>query len=98
MVAALCYLQLSLHTKSVVQPPNACETTEPCNPACQLACAAAVWLQVLMVVCYFGAQQVDVIIAKQQRRQLGLCEECGGLYSVDSCKQGNCPMKAKASR
>jgi hypothetical protein len=55
-------------------------------------------LQVLMVLCYFGAQLIDVIIAKQQRRQLGLCEECGGLYSADSCKQDKCPLRAKASR
>lgn len=53
---------------------------------------------VLMVVCYFGAQQVDVAVAKQQRRQLGLCEECGGLYNAESCQQDKCPMKAKASR
>jgi acid phosphatase family membrane protein YuiD len=54
-------------------------------------------LQVLMVLSYFGAQRIDVVIAKQQRRQLGLCEECGGMYSADSCKQGNCPMKAKSA-
>jgi acid phosphatase family membrane protein YuiD len=65
---------------------------------CRVFSLLLVCLQVLMVVCYFAAQQIDVIIAKQQRRQLGLCEECGGMYSADSCKQGNCPMKAKASR
>ncbi|KAF6259211.1 hypothetical protein COO60DRAFT_1638555 [Scenedesmus sp. NREL 46B-D3] len=54
--------------------------------------------KVVMVVCYFGAQQVDVIIAKQQRRQLGLCEECGGLYSAGDCRQDKCPMKSKAGR
>lgn len=49
-----------------------------------------------MLAFYLGAQQVDIYIAKQQRRQLGLCEGCGGMYNSATCKQSNCPLKAKA--
>lgn len=51
-------------------------------------------LQVVMLAFYFGSKEVDVFIAKQQRKQLGLCERCGGLYDPASCSQGNCPMKS----
>jgi len=46
-----------------------------------------------MVASVFFASKVDDIVAKSQRRELGLCEKCGGLYSPDLCKEGNCPSK-----
>jgi hypothetical protein len=49
-----------------------------------------------MLAFYFGSQQVDVIIAKQQRKQLGLCERCGGLNEPATCSQEGCPLKGKA--
>jgi hypothetical protein len=50
-----------------------------------------------MVVFYFGSQQIDVVIARQQRKQLGLCEGCGGLHDPATCAQDKCPMKGRAS-
>lgn len=49
-----------------------------------------------MLVFYFSANFVDVYIAKQQRKQLGLCERCGGLNDAATCSQDGCPMRAKA--
>lgn len=39
------------------------------------------------------ATKVDVYIAKAQRRDLGLCEECGGLNDPELCNAGKCPDK-----
>ncbi|KAF8062746.1 hypothetical protein HT031_004076 [Scenedesmus sp. PABB004] len=49
--------------------------------------------QGLMAAFYFGAQYVDVFVARQQRRELGLCEACGGVYEPASCSQAQCPMR-----
>lgn len=65
-----------------------------CRTACDDAPHARTRTQGLMVAFYFGASQVDVFIAKQQRRQLGLCEQCGGLYEPGTCAQAGCPLKA----
>ncbi len=46
-----------------------------------------------MLVSVLGAKQVDVWVARQQRRQLGLCEQCGGVYEAATCQQKNCPAK-----
>ena len=54
-----------------------------------------VYMQAVMLAFYFGSKQVDVFIAKQQRKQLGLCEQCGGLNDPATCSQGSCPMKSK---
>ncbi|KAG1661225.1 hypothetical protein FOA52_008270 [Chlamydomonas sp. UWO 241] len=40
-----------------------------------------------------SAKQVDIQFAKAQRRQLGLCEECGGLYEPATCAKKGCPKK-----
>lgn len=37
------------------------------------------------------ATKVDLFIARAQRRDLGLCEDCGGLNDPDLCKAGKCP-------
>lgn len=47
----------------------------------------------LLVALYFSSTQIDAIVARSQRRQLGLCEECGGLFDPASCQQKNCPSK-----
>ena len=54
-------------------------------------------VQGIMVASVFLASKVDDIIAKSQRRELGLCEECGGLYNLELCQEGNCPSKGKSS-
>ena len=50
----------------------------------------------LLVAFYFSSQLVDKFVAASQRRALGLCEECGGMYSAASCTQKNCPARRKA--
>lgn len=51
-----------------------------------------------VMISFIGvAKQVDVYIAKAQRRQLGLCEECGGLNESSSCQKAECPMKQSSS-
>lgn len=49
----------------------------------------------LLVAFYFSSQIIDKAVAKAQRRQLGLCEECGGVYSAATCQKTNCPQKGK---
>ncbi|KAG2454235.1 hypothetical protein HYH02_001269 [Chlamydomonas schloesseri] len=48
---------------------------------------------VVMIAFVVSARQVDVFFAKQQRRQLGLCEQCGGVYDPATCTQAGCPLK-----
>lgn len=48
-----------------------------------------------MIAFVVSARQVDVFFAKQQRRQLGLCEQCGGVYDPATCQQAGCPLKKK---
>lgn len=52
----------------------------------------------LLVAVYLSSSKVDEFVARSQRRQLGLCEQCGGLYSPDTCKQLFCPQKQKQRR
>lgn len=62
--------------------------------------------QLGMVASVFLAYKVDSVVARQQRRQLGLCELCGGLnddgVDVDGgggggagCPEKDCPRKKK---
>jgi hypothetical protein len=47
----------------------------------------------LLVAFYFSSQYIDRYVAKSQRRQLGLCEECGGVYDAATCQSRTCPLK-----
>eukprot|EP00197_Chlamydomonas_leiostraca_P005559 CAMPEP_0202868540 /NCGR_PEP_ID=MMETSP1391-20130828/10935_1 /ASSEMBLY_ACC=CAM_ASM_000867 /TAXON_ID=1034604 /ORGANISM="Chlamydomonas leiostraca, Strain SAG 11-49" /LENGTH=157 /DNA_ID=CAMNT_0049548723 /DNA_START=26 /DNA_END=499 /DNA_ORIENTATION=- len=47
----------------------------------------------VMLASVLSAKSIDEWVAKQQRRQLGLCESCGGVYDAATCKQQGCPMK-----
>lgn len=49
----------------------------------------------LMLASVLLATKVDVLIARGQRRDLGLCEDCGGIYDPDLCNQGQCPSKTQ---
>ena len=49
------------------------------------------------MLCVFLAREVDVIIARSQRRELGLCEECGGLFDPETCTEWRCPRQQKDS-
>ncbi|KXZ41362.1 hypothetical protein GPECTOR_521g504 [Gonium pectorale] len=47
----------------------------------------------VMLAFVLSARQVDIAVAKAQRRQLGLCEECGGVFEPGTCQQKSCPAK-----
>lgn len=53
--------------------------------------------QALMLASVLGAKQLDVYVARQQRRQLGLCEECGGIFEPSTCSEQQCPSKGKGT-
>jgi hypothetical protein len=50
-------------------------------------------MQVFMLWAFASTKQVDAYVAKQQRKELGICEACGGIYDAASCQQGECPMR-----
>lgn len=50
-----------------------------------------VCLQGFLLVTIALALQVDKVVAKAQRRELGLCEHCGGMNDPALCKAGKCP-------
>ncbi len=47
----------------------------------------------LLLGLYLSSSILDKWVAKGQRRQLGLCEECGGLYDPQTCTEKDCPSK-----
>jgi hypothetical protein len=47
-----------------------------------------------LIAIYLSSTLVDSFVARMQRRQLGLCEECGGVYEPSSCMQTQCPYKS----
>jgi hypothetical protein len=55
------------------------------------------FVQGLMILFLTSANQVDVLVAKAQRRQLGICEKCGGVNSPGSCSERECPLKQSVS-
>eukprot|EP00890_Picochlorum_soloecismus_P005519 jgi/Picsp_1/5969/NSC_03324-R1_---NA--- len=53
----------------------------------------------LLIVLYFSSRVIDEYAAASQRKDLGLCGECGGLYSpTDGCMLVNCPMRQQVDR
>lgn len=53
-------------------------------------------VQGILLASIYLATKVDRVVARAQRRELGLCEECGGLYEPESCAEGKCPMRGAA--
>lgn len=49
--------------------------------------------QGVMLGFYVSAQQVDLYFARAQRKQLGLCEECGGVFNPKTCTEKACPLR-----
>lgn len=47
----------------------------------------------LLAAFYFSSQYIDKYVAKSQRRQLGLCEQCGGVNDPATCQSRTCPLK-----
>ena len=64
-------------------------------PAWTLDQAAGLVFAGLLVVLFVSSKQVGLWFARAQRRQLGLCEECGGLYEAATCQQQRCPLRQK---
>lgn len=56
---------------------------------------AGLAFSLVMVLFIVSAKQVDIFFARQQRRQLGLCEECGGVFEPGTCQVKVCPMRKK---
>ena len=56
--------------------------------------APSLCAQMVMLLFVGSARQVDVQVARAQRRQLGLCEACGGVNEPGTCAQKGCPMMA----
>lgn len=54
---------------------------------------AGIVFAAFLLLVYASSQVVDAFVARAQRRQLGLCEKCGGLYNRESCpysEKGEC--------
>lgn len=67
------------------------------SPAWTLDQIAGLVFGGIMLASVLLATKVDVFIARAQRRDLGLCEECGGLNEPETCDSGKCPYKQKQS-
>eukprot|EP00798_Chlamydomonas_sp_ICE-L_P014152 gene14152-biopygen23233 len=52
----------------------------------------------VMLASVLLSAQVDVFVAKAQRKQLGMCEECGGVYNPSTCEMEECPSKVQDSK
>ena len=50
--------------------------------------------QGLMASSFFLALKVDEFIARAQRKQLGLCEMCGGVTEAATCTLAGCPLRS----
>lgn len=45
----------------------------------------------LLVALYFSSKMIDEYVASSQRRELGICEKCGGLNAQSTCEEKECP-------
>ena len=54
-------------------------------------------MQGIMLASVLLATKVDLFIARAQRRDLGLCEECGGLNEPETCNSSKCPYNKSIS-
>jgi len=50
----------------------------------------------LLVTLYFSSKLVDEYVATSQRIELGICQKCGGLNSINECKEKECPVRTRA--
>lgn len=41
------------------------------------------------------AYRVDEFVARGQRKDLGVCERCGGTFEPGSCAESDCPLKGR---
>lgn len=47
----------------------------------------------LLLAFYLSSRYIDRAVAQAQRRSMGLCEECGGLYDPTSCPEPACKQR-----
>ena len=47
-----------------------------------------------LVALYFSSKFIDEYVAVSQRRQLGICEKCGGMNDRDRCAETDCPQRS----
>ena len=75
---------------------GACAFVGPVLPECMMVHPTPLPMHVqgILLASVFLATRVDRVVARAQRRELGLCEECGGLYEPGSCREANCPMRS----
>lgn len=55
---------------------------------------SAVAMQALLIAAYYSSKIVDDYVAAGQRKDLGLCTMCGGVYDATDCPKEKCPCKA----
>lgn len=67
------------------------------SPAWTLDQIAGLVFGGIMLASVLLATKVDVFIARAQRRDLGLCEECGGLNEPETCNSSKCPYNKSIS-
>ena len=54
-------------------------------------------LQFILLASVLLAYKVDEAFARSQRRQLGICEECGGINEASTCTEKRCPSLKSVS-
>ena len=54
--------------------------------------------QAVMLASVYVAYKADALVARQQRRELGLCEACGGLNDPATCHEAGCPSRHSSGR
>ena len=52
----------------------------------------------VLVASVLLSSKVDEYIARSQRRELGLCEQCGGLNEAATCEEKRCPLRNSNTR
>ena len=63
------------------------------SPEWTLDQIAGLFIGVLLAATFFFARKIDELVARSQRRELGLCELCGGLNDASQCTEAKCPLR-----
>eukprot|EP01025_Chloroclados_australasicus_P005105 TRINITY_DN11440_c0_g1_i1.p2 TRINITY_DN11440_c0_g1~~TRINITY_DN11440_c0_g1_i1.p2 ORF type:complete len:128 (+),score=8.24 TRINITY_DN11440_c0_g1_i1:179-562(+) len=86
---------VTLSTQLRDRPRLATQAVTIDNPEWTLDQIAGLVFAGFMLASYFGASVIDQYVAAAQRKQLGLCTKCGGLYEGDGvvCEEEACPRR-----
>lgn len=63
------------------------------SPEWTLDQIAGLFIGVLLAATFYFSSKIDEVVARSQRRELGLCELCGGLNDAALCEEGKCPQR-----